>query len=346
MRLASTLLRQGWPVVSARDALQMQNMARKENPIAIILSSLLPGGDASVMLKRIRCSAYTVNVPVVVLHRAGGPCREEVLAVGANEFIEKADDSGAVCDAIRRHVDAAAVPVQAPMLAPAAAISNPQRMAALEAAEVLDTAQSRLQDSITRIASNLIGAPVTLLSLVDHDRQFFKSQVGLPDPWRSERQTPLSHSFCQWVVSGEEELIVEDAREMPALKSNGAVSDLGVIAYAGIPVRSQSGHVLGSFCAIDSKPRVWSRTELVNLRNLARMAESALIVEALTTTAPIRFRNTLMLVLNAVELLRRNSMNLTSDTSVILLELIEDQSRKLINFAPTTNTQQIGTAAG
>jgi DNA-binding response OmpR family regulator len=345
MRLASALLRQGWPVVSARDALQMQNMARKENPIAIVLSSFLPGGDASVMLKRIRGSAYTVNVPVFVLHRTGGPSKEEVLTAGANEYFEKAEDCAAICEALRRHFDASAIPVQAPILAPASAISSPSRLAALEAAEVLDTAHSRLQDSITRIASNLIGVPVTLLSLVDQDRQFFKSHIGLPDPWRSDRQTPLSHSFCQWVVSGEEELIVEDARQMPALQSNAAVSEIGVISYAGIPVRSQSGHVLGSFCAIDSKPRSWNRAELTNLRNLARMAESTLIVEALTTSAPARFRGILTIMLNAIEILRRNPAALASESNTLLLELIEDQNRTLLNFAPVSGTQQMAVAA-
>ncbi len=345
MRLASALLRQGWPVLSARDALQMQNIARKESPIAIILSCLLPGGNASVMLKRIRGSAYTVNIPVVVLHRAGGPAKDEIMAAGANEYVDKPEDCAGVCEALRRHIDASALPVQAPLIAPASAISSPPRLAALEAADVLDTVPSRLQDSITRIASSLLGVPVTLLSLVDHDRQFFKSQVGLPDPWRTERQTPLTHSFCQWVVSGEEELVVEDARTMPALKSNAAIPDIGVIAYAGIPVRTQTGQVLGSFCAIDSKPRVWNRAELANLRNLARMAESAVTVEALTADTPARFKGILTIMLNATQLLRRN--NIGNESSALLLELIEDQNRHLLNFMPgPSNGQQIGASAG
>src|SRR5580693_6965539 len=95
MRLAGAFLRSGWPVLSASDAIQAQNLARKENPAALILSSLLPGGGASVILKRFRSSAYTVTTPVIVLSKPGGPGKNEILAAGANEFIEDPQDSAA-----------------------------------------------------------------------------------------------------------------------------------------------------------------------------------------------------------------------------------------------------------
>ena len=107
------------------------------------------------------------------------------------------------------------------------------------------------------------------MSLVDEDRQFFKSCVGLPEPWSSLRQTPLTHSFCKHAVASGEPFIVTDARQHPLVRDNRAVSELGVIAYAGIPLITSEGHVLGSFCVLDSRPREWTEDEIEVLRTLA-----------------------------------------------------------------------------
>lgn len=117
------------------------------------------------------------------------------------------------------------------------------------------------------------------MSLVDGERQFFKSQVGLPEPWAAARQTPLSHSFCQWVVSGQENLVVDDAREHPALATHQAVRDLGVIAYAGVPLQAWHGEPIGSFCAIDLKAHAWTDDDVATLGDLARLAEACMAVK-------------------------------------------------------------------
>ena len=80
--------------------------------------------------------------------------------------------------------------------------------------------------------------PVALGLLVTPDRQFFKSPVRLPSPFAERRETPLSHSFCQYVVDDGAALVVEDARLDERLADNRAIPDLGVIAYAGFPIRS------------------------------------------------------------------------------------------------------------
>jgi len=113
----------------------------------------------------------------------------------------------------------------------------------------------------------VLGVPVSLVSLVDKDRQFFKSCIGLPVPLALSRQTPLTHSFCQHAVLSGEPVIVHDAREHPVLKDNPAVG-LGVVAYAGIPLVTSDGLVLGSFCAIDTQPRVWTQEQIDLLRDL------------------------------------------------------------------------------
>lgn len=151
-------------------------------------------------------------------------------------------------------------------------VLDPSRLAELRRTGLLDTAAEEAFDRLTRLASRILRVPVALVSLVDEQRQFFKSQVGLPEPWASQRQTPLSHSFCQHVVNLREPLIVADAREHPLVRDNLALRDLGVVAYAGMPLTTSDGHTLGAFCAIDSQPRVWTPEEIEILKDLTASA--------------------------------------------------------------------------
>ena len=150
-------------------------------------------------------------------------------------------------------------------------LGDPGRLEALRRTGLLDSPGDEAFDLLTRLASRLIGAPIALVSLVADDRQFFKAGVGLDEPWASRRGTPMSHSFCQYVVTSEEPLVVSDAREHDRLKGNAAVSDLGVVSYAGVPLEAEDGHVVGSFCVMDHRPREWSSEELATLRDLSRL---------------------------------------------------------------------------
>lgn len=154
-------------------------------------------------------------------------------------------------------------------LDPWQAVTDPLRLRALRRLRLLDTPAEETFDRLTRMARATLDAPVVLVSLVDDDRQFFKACLGLPEPWSSRRETPLSHSFCQYAVATGRELVVEDARTEPRLASNLAIRDLNVIAYAGIPIHSAEGDVLGTFCVIDSVPRRWTEPELRLLRDFA-----------------------------------------------------------------------------
>ncbi|MEQ9401496.1 MAG: response regulator [Longimicrobiales bacterium] len=150
-------------------------------------------------------------------------------------------------------------------------ITDPARLATLRRVGVVDMPAEEAFDRLTRLASRFLDVPVALASFVDEDRQFFASCTGtLAEPWHSERQTPLSHSFCQHVVRSAEPLIIEDARDHPQVKDNLAIPDLGVVAYAGWPMTAPSGEVLGSFCVIDTQPRTWTPDELSVLADLAQ----------------------------------------------------------------------------
>ncbi len=149
------------------------------------------------------------------------------------------------------------------------AVHAPERLRELQRSMLLDSPPEESFDRLTRLTSTVLNVPIALVSLVDSDRQFFKSCLGLPQPWAAQRQTPLSHSFCQHVVESRRPLVVSDAREHPLLRNNPAIRDLGVIAYAGAPLISPNGHVLGTLCAVDHQPRHWTTEQVEILCNLA-----------------------------------------------------------------------------
>lgn len=157
---------------------------------------------------------------------------------------------------------------------PTSALTAAGRLRALHRSELMDTAPEIEFDRVTRVASRLLDTKVALLSLVDAERQFFKSALGLPEPWAAARQTPLSHSFCKHVVMTGQPLAIEDARNDVLVAHNLAVSDIGVIAYLGVPVRGPDGQVLGSFCAISSTSRAWSTEDLALMQDLAGIVEN------------------------------------------------------------------------
>ncbi|WP_157271766.1 response regulator [Azohydromonas aeria] len=181
----------------------------------------------------------------------------------------------------------AAAPVPAPGVKP---VDDPQRLAVLARTQLMDSAPEEAFDRFTRLAADSLQVPVCLVSLVDGQRQFFKSAVGLPEPWATRRETPLSHSFCQHVVNSGAPLVVEDALAEPLVRDNGAVRDLGVRAYLGVPLSTPDGHVLGSFCAIDGQPHPWSAQDRELLERIGQSVLAAIAVRMQLGTLEQRVR--------------------------------------------------------
>ena len=148
------------------------------------------------------------------------------------------------------------------------ALARAERLRALRRTELLDSLPEPSFDRFTRLAARLTGSPVALVSLVDDQRQFFKSFLGLGQPWASRRGTPLSHSFCQYVAASGQPLVVEDARTHELVKDNGAIADLGVVAYLGTPLWAD-GKCIGSLCVVEGQPRQWSEEDKRALQDLA-----------------------------------------------------------------------------
>jgi len=149
-----------------------------------------------------------------------------------------------------------------------ATVNDPGRLAALRHLFLLDSPPTRSFDRLTQLAAQLLEAPVSLLTLVDSDRQFFLSSAGLPEPLHSARQTALELSICQHAVAEGRPLIIGDTRADPVLADNPAVKQMGVAAYAGIPLVVAEGHAVGTLCVLDFVVRDWTDDQLAILAHL------------------------------------------------------------------------------
>lgn len=139
------------------------------------------------------------------------------------------------------------------------------RLAALYELELLDTPEEPAFDRVTRLVTRLLNVPISTVTLMDASRQWFKSRVGV-----EFRETHRDIAFCAYTVATSEPLIVEDACQDPRFACNPLVTGpSGIRFYVGIPLRSLQGLVLGSLCAIDTKPRAISKDELAALQDLA-----------------------------------------------------------------------------
>ena len=159
--------------------------------------------------------------------------------------------------------------------APAGSLADPARLRSLQRVCV-GAEPDQAFDRFASLVKRLLDVPVALVSLVDDQRQFFPGQVGLSEPWLTKRETPLTHSFCQHVVIEGEAKVFPDARIYAQVRDNLAIPDLGVVAYAGMPLTDADGRTLGSLCAIDTKPRAWTKAELEILRDLSEACSSEL----------------------------------------------------------------------
>ncbi len=154
------------------------------------------------------------------------------------------------------------------------------RLDTLLSLKVLDTPPEERFDRLTRMAKQLFDVPIAVVSLIDKDRQWFKSCVGL-----DVSETPRDISFCGHAILGDELFIVTDTMQDERFADNPLVLDEPKIRfYAGCPLKSLHGHNLGTFCIIDNKPRNLNKDEIASFKDLAFMAERELSIVHMATS--------------------------------------------------------------
>ena len=210
-------------------------------------------------------------------------------------------------------------------------VLDPRRLARLRSTGILDADPDESFDRMTRLAAHLLGAPVALASFVDADRQFFMSRCGeIPEPWASARQTPLSHSFCQFVVASGEPLVIEDARAHPLVHDNLAIEDLGVVAYAGAPIHAADGTVLGSFCVVDVEERSWTPREVQILTDLAAAVDAEIALRQAREAADQANRAKSDFLANMSHEIRTPMNAVIGVTELLLQTDLDDEQREYV----------------
>ncbi|SNS70445.1 GAF sensor signal transduction histidine kinase [Ekhidna lutea] len=236
------------------------------------------------------------------------------------------------------------------MIEPSVPEQEEERLNELDALQILDTLPEKDYDNLTKIASTICGTKISLVSLVDSKRQWFKSKHGLEVP-----ETPRELAFCAHAINTPNEpLIINDAREDDRFHDNPLVTGYpNVIFYAGMPLVTDNSQALGTLCVIDSEPKELSEDQLEALNALAKqivnlfeLRKKRMELERSIRSLEInnlelqRFagmvahdiKQPVSIINGLIEFLKESDDNGWSEESKVVLEKIENSSDKLIYY--------------
>ncbi|MBF5040963.1 diguanylate cyclase [Aggregicoccus sp. 17bor-14] len=274
---------QGLQPVLVRDGDAARLALRKHGAPALLVTDLsLPRCDGFALLSELRKLAPEDKAPAVVvsafleLRNAAFQRRTEL---GISELLAKSAPADSVNKAIVRALvrpksvrPAAPASPPAPPTAPRAS-QDPRREVAMKEAGLMSGApQDAGLERILRETAAAMGTSMALISLVARDRQYFEGHFGLPAPLAEQRGTPVEWAFCRHVVDADvaEPLVVPDAAQSPVFRDNPLVRDFGVRSYAGAPLVTPSGAVLGTLCVLDQRPLALGAEQVDALQGIAR----------------------------------------------------------------------------
>ena len=203
------------------------------------------------------------------------------------------------------------------MIEPRLPTDEKARLETLHALQILDSSPEERFDRLTRIAKRMFGVPISLVSLVDADRQWFKSKQGL-----DASETSRDISFCGHAILGDDIFNVPNALHDNRFFDNPLVTQAPHIRfYAGCPVRSSNGHKLGTICLIDDQPRELSDEDRLLLKDLALMVEQEIMSVQLATLDELTALNNSRGFMNLTSHLLANCIRNEQAVSLIFFDL-------------------------
>ena len=276
----------------ARDGASALLLLKTRGAPSVTITELsLPQVDGFSLLAELRKIASAAESPAVVIS-AFRELRDTAFKLKDSLGISSLLARGAPAESIRRAVKKALSRTSTPGPAKAERIPprelrslgepdpekvEEQRLARLDAKKLVDDLPpEEVLQEIVRKAALQFKVPVALITLVLKDRQFFKAHHGLGGKLLEDREVPLDQSFCRHVVQGRQPLIVPDAALHPFFSKSPLVLDGTLRSYAGAPLETPGGEILGSLCIIDTKPMAISAEDVDQLVMLARLVAGEL----------------------------------------------------------------------
>ena len=273
---------EGLEAIVARDGEQALALCRERGMPALVITDLtLARLDGFGLLRELRRAAPKNQPPAIVVSafkelRGAADTLKDQLAIKA--ILPKTRQLDTMRRSLKR-VMAGLPPEETQSFEEAEreATVEAARLATIDSMGIVDGAPpDEVLQSLVRMTAEAFRVPVALISLILEDKQWFKAYFGLPDDVARARETPRDWAFCRHVVQGKAPLVVPDARTHPYFSANPMVKAGLVGSYAGAPLVTPRGDVLGTLCIIDSKPLGISADEVQTLALLARRAAGEL----------------------------------------------------------------------
>jgi predicted PurR-regulated permease PerM len=270
--LIQLLVRQGFEAKNEAARLKPQELMKDAiefKPESIVISVVSPSTltEARHLGARFREQIPGVKILVGAWSATGNVTNaiERLRAAGINEVVVS------LAEAIVQLTKMTA-PLADEMMAAPTLPNEEERLSELNGLKILDTPAEEKFDRLTERLTRLFKVPIALVTLVDKDRQWFKSQVGLPADLAEARGTPRDVSVCGHVVARNEILVVRDLARDPRFANNPFLKERGFRFYAGVPLRGPNGLPIGSLCILDTRPREMSGQEQQLLQIVAEDA--------------------------------------------------------------------------
>ena len=283
------LHRAGYRVTAMGDAnAAIETLIHDPSRFDLVLTDFNMPGVSGLQIAR-SVAQMQPQLPVVILSGdISNELSEEAAELGVAAVVPKQHAFERLAGVVRRLLDASREGIERPsakhakwrntMRPPTPVPQNERRrLARLRELAILDTAPEPVFDAITKLASEICGTPIALLTMVDQERQWFKANVGLSDV----KETPRDIAFCAHAVIDDAVFVVPDAMLDPRFADNPLVTgEPNIRFYAGAPLLMPGGERIGSLCVIDRQARSLSEEQIQRLRALAEIASKTLVMRS------------------------------------------------------------------